>query len=132
MNTEIGPAATTDDRPQTMYFKFKTQSNFLHQTLQPTGNTFIQHRRKRTHGNSKNNHKPSKQYYNTHQQQIPAADNSPWVWGIHISMGLGWEWEYDFPLWGSTYGSTYRYPYGDIHMWIPTGETHIPIPIPIP
>ena len=38
-------------------------------------------------------------------------------------MEMGWEWEHDFPLWGSPYG----YPYGDIHM-----EIHIWVPMGIP
>ena len=53
------------------------------------------------------------------------------IW-IPILMGMGWEWEYDFLLCGSPYGSRYGYPYGDIHMGIPTGENHIPILNTIP
>ena len=41
-------------------------------------------------------------------------------------MGMGLKWGYDFLLWGSPYGSQYGYPYGDIHMGIPTEENHIP------
>ena len=30
---------------------------------------------------------------------------------IPIPTGMGWEWEYDFFLWGSPYGSPYGYPH---------------------
>ena len=36
------------------------------------------------------------------------------------------------PIWISIWISLYGYPYGDIHMGIPTEENHIPIPNTIP
>ena len=33
-------------------------------------------------------------------------------------------------IWGYPYGDPYGDPHMEIHMGIPTGENHIPIPIP--
>ena len=45
------------------------------------------------------------------------------IW-IPIPTGMGWEWEYDFPLWGSPYGN----PYEDPNSGKPNSHSH-PIPV---